>query len=247
MKNLSEFLKLQQLWNQTTWPVWFWPTCQVLTRLVLTPLVLTYLSDSDPSISDPSGSDSGSDTSGSDLLVWFWPVQFWPIWFWSVWFWLWVWHVWFWPTCLVLTCSALTLVLTHLVLTLVLTHIGPCLQAAQVVLISLFELNTPEFTMLLGALPKTFQDGATKLLHSHLKSSSSNVVSRQTWTGCRVWWGLLCHRVSFAVFRALPVTPLAEHHHATPPAGPAPSPRPPTVPTEACLQGNGPVVHFLSN
>lgn len=55
-----------------------------------------------------------------------------------------------------------------------------CLQAAQVVLIALFELNTPEFTMLLGALPKTFQDGATKLLHSHLKNTSntgSNVVS----------------------------------------------------------------------
>ncbi|XP_076857870.1 CLIP-associating protein 1a isoform X8 [Brachyhypopomus gauderio] len=46
-------------------------------------------------------------------------------------------------------------------------------RAAQVVLISLFELNTPEFTMLLGALPKTFQDGATKLLHSHLKTSST--------------------------------------------------------------------------
>uniref|UniRef100_A0AAY5EZB9 TOG domain-containing protein n=1 Tax=Electrophorus electricus TaxID=8005 RepID=A0AAY5EZB9_ELEEL len=46
-------------------------------------------------------------------------------------------------------------------------------KAAQVVLISLFELNTPEFTMLLGALPKTFQDGATKLLHSHLKTSST--------------------------------------------------------------------------
>uniref|UniRef100_A0A8C1EK11 Cytoplasmic linker associated protein 1a n=1 Tax=Cyprinus carpio carpio TaxID=630221 RepID=A0A8C1EK11_CYPCA len=54
-----------------------------------------------------------------------------------------------------------------------------CKQAAQVVLISLFELNTPEFTMLLGALPKTFQDGATKLLHNHLKNSSntSNVSS----------------------------------------------------------------------
>ncbi|KAL4593483.1 CLIP-associating protein 1 isoform X12, partial [Arapaima gigas] len=48
-----------------------------------------------------------------------------------------------------------------------------CKQAAQVVLISLFELNTPEFTMLLGALPKTFQDGATKLLHNHLRSSGS--------------------------------------------------------------------------
>uniref|UniRef100_A0A8C1RNT0 Cytoplasmic linker associated protein 1 n=1 Tax=Cyprinus carpio TaxID=7962 RepID=A0A8C1RNT0_CYPCA len=46
-------------------------------------------------------------------------------------------------------------------------------QAAQMVLIALFELNTPEFTMLLGALPKTFQDGATKLLQSHLKNSST--------------------------------------------------------------------------
>ncbi|KAJ8247084.1 hypothetical protein GJAV_G00258560 [Gymnothorax javanicus] len=52
-----------------------------------------------------------------------------------------------------------------------------CKQAAQVVLISLFELNTPEFTMLLGALPKTFQDGATKLLHNHLKNSSNASVS----------------------------------------------------------------------
>ncbi|XP_067288203.1 CLIP-associating protein 1 [Pseudorasbora parva] len=46
-------------------------------------------------------------------------------------------------------------------------------KAAQMVLIALFELNTPEFTMLLGALPKTFQDGATKLLHSHLKNNSN--------------------------------------------------------------------------
>uniref|UniRef100_A0A670ZF95 Cytoplasmic linker associated protein 2 n=1 Tax=Pseudonaja textilis TaxID=8673 RepID=A0A670ZF95_PSETE len=46
-------------------------------------------------------------------------------------------------------------------------------KAAQSVLISLFELNTPEFTMLLGALPKTFQDGATKLLHSHLRNTGS--------------------------------------------------------------------------
>ncbi|XP_037095212.1 CLIP-associating protein 1a isoform X29 [Syngnathus acus] len=62
-------------------------------------------------------------------------------------------------------------------------------KAAQVVLISLFELNTPEFTMLLGALPKTFQDGATKLLHNHLKNSSnassgvgspSNTIGRMT-------------------------------------------------------------------
>ncbi|XP_062814351.1 CLIP-associating protein 2 isoform X23 [Anolis carolinensis] len=46
-------------------------------------------------------------------------------------------------------------------------------KAAQSVLISLFELNTPEFTMLLGALPKTFQDGATKLLHSHLRNTGN--------------------------------------------------------------------------
>ncbi|XP_038827867.1 CLIP-associating protein 2-like [Salvelinus namaycush] len=42
-------------------------------------------------------------------------------------------------------------------------------KAAQSVLISLFQLNTPEFTMLLAALPKTFQDGATKLLQNHLR------------------------------------------------------------------------------
>uniref|UniRef100_A0A8C9TUY2 Cytoplasmic linker associated protein 1 n=1 Tax=Scleropages formosus TaxID=113540 RepID=A0A8C9TUY2_SCLFO len=57
-------------------------------------------------------------------------------------------------------------------------------KAAQVVLISLFELNTPEFTMLLGALPKTFQDGATKLLHNHLRSSgSASVVKNSYLTG----------------------------------------------------------------
>lgn len=54
-------------------------------------------------------------------------------------------------------------------------------------LISLFELNTPEFTMLLGALPKTFQDGATKLLHNHLKNSSNtSVVSALVTVGVSV-------------------------------------------------------------
>uniref|UniRef100_A0A8C9TFK1 Cytoplasmic linker associated protein 2 n=1 Tax=Scleropages formosus TaxID=113540 RepID=A0A8C9TFK1_SCLFO len=57
-------------------------------------------------------------------------------------------------------------------------------KAAQSVLISLFQLNTPEFTMLLGALPKTFQDGATKLLQNHLRSSSSN---------SQVWRSPLAH------------------------------------------------------
>ncbi|XDV51155.1 hypothetical protein PO909_020083 [Leuciscus waleckii] len=54
-----------------------------------------------------------------------------------------------------------------------------CKQAAQMVLIALFELNTPEFTMLLGALPKTFQDGATKLLHNHLKNNSNTTTVSQ--------------------------------------------------------------------
>ncbi|XP_078722195.1 CLIP-associating protein 2-like isoform X4 [Lampetra fluviatilis] len=44
-------------------------------------------------------------------------------------------------------------------------------KAAQAVLIALFELHPPEFTMLLGALPKTFQDGATRLLHNHIKAA----------------------------------------------------------------------------
>lgn len=55
-------------------------------------------------------------------------------------------------------------------------------QAAQAVLIALFQLNTPEFTMLLAALPKTFQDGATKLLQNHLKNTGSvaQVSSKQS-------------------------------------------------------------------
>ncbi|XP_056154347.1 CLIP-associating protein 2 [Lampris incognitus] len=47
-------------------------------------------------------------------------------------------------------------------------------KAAQSVLISLFQLNTPEFTMLLAALPKTFQDGATKLLQNHLRNTGNS-------------------------------------------------------------------------
>ncbi|MEQ2265037.1 CLIP-associating protein 2 [Xenotaenia resolanae] len=43
----------------------------------------------------------------------------------------------------------------------------------KAVLIALFQLNTPEFTMLLAALPKTFQDGATKLLQNHLKNTGN--------------------------------------------------------------------------
>ncbi|XP_038586312.1 CLIP-associating protein 1-like isoform X7 [Micropterus salmoides] len=60
-----------------------------------------------------------------------------------------------------------------------------CKQAAQVVLIALFELNTPEFTMLLGALPKTFQDGTTKLLHNHLRNASGMSMASPSNTAAR--------------------------------------------------------------
>ncbi|KAG9355551.1 hypothetical protein JZ751_000389 [Albula glossodonta] len=46
-------------------------------------------------------------------------------------------------------------------------------KAAQSVLISLFQLNTPEFTMLLGSLPKTYQDQATRLLQNHLRNTGN--------------------------------------------------------------------------
>ncbi|KAJ8273018.1 hypothetical protein GJAV_G00096450 [Gymnothorax javanicus] len=46
-------------------------------------------------------------------------------------------------------------------------------KAAQSVVISLFQLNTPEFTMLLGSLPKAFQDQATKLLQNHLRNTGN--------------------------------------------------------------------------
>lgn len=106
------------------------------------------------------------------------------------------------------------------------------------VLIALFELNTPEFTMLLGALPKTFQDGATKLLHSHLKNSSntsSGVVSpsRTSRTRSRPYQAQLLLLFS----RGLPATRWAGRRRATPPAGPARSLPPPTAPTAACLPG----------
>ncbi|KAK2159523.1 hypothetical protein LSH36_151g01044 [Paralvinella palmiformis] len=45
-------------------------------------------------------------------------------------------------------------------------------KAAQAVLIALFNLNSPEFSMMLSVLPKTFQDGATRILHNHLRSGS---------------------------------------------------------------------------
>ncbi|XP_022108321.1 CLIP-associating protein 2-like isoform X5 [Acanthaster planci] len=47
-------------------------------------------------------------------------------------------------------------------------------KASQSVLIALFELNTPEFSAMLSVLPKTFQDGATRLLHNHLRNATVN-------------------------------------------------------------------------
>ncbi|XP_071101288.1 CLIP-associating protein 1-like isoform X14 [Haliotis cracherodii] len=45
-------------------------------------------------------------------------------------------------------------------------------KAAQLVLIGLFNLNAPEFSLMLSALPKAFQDGATKILHNHIRTTS---------------------------------------------------------------------------
>ncbi|XP_059140829.1 CLIP-associating protein 1-B-like isoform X15 [Physella acuta] len=45
-------------------------------------------------------------------------------------------------------------------------------KASQSVLIALFNLNPAEFSLLLSELPKTFQDGATRILHSHIRSAN---------------------------------------------------------------------------
>ncbi|BFZ22652.1 hypothetical protein BsWGS_25691 [Bradybaena similaris] len=45
-------------------------------------------------------------------------------------------------------------------------------KASQSVLIALFNLNPAEFSVLLSELPKTFQDGATRILHSHIRSAN---------------------------------------------------------------------------
>uniref|UniRef100_A0A674NS76 Cytoplasmic linker associated protein 1a n=1 Tax=Takifugu rubripes TaxID=31033 RepID=A0A674NS76_TAKRU len=50
-------------------------------------------------------------------------------------------------------------------------------KAAQVVLISLFELNTPEFTMLLGALPQNLPGWSHKA-HHVFQGSPSNTIGR---------------------------------------------------------------------
>ncbi|XP_041372229.1 CLIP-associating protein 1-like isoform X3 [Gigantopelta aegis] len=46
-------------------------------------------------------------------------------------------------------------------------------KQAQLVLMALFNLNPPEFSLMLSVMPKTFQDSATKILHSHIGTSAS--------------------------------------------------------------------------
>ncbi|XP_021373904.1 CLIP-associating protein 1-like isoform X5 [Mizuhopecten yessoensis] len=45
-------------------------------------------------------------------------------------------------------------------------------KGAQAVLIALFNLNPPEFSVMLSLLPKAFQDSATKILHNHIRTAS---------------------------------------------------------------------------
>ncbi|XP_033111967.1 CLIP-associating protein 1-like isoform X12 [Anneissia japonica] len=47
-------------------------------------------------------------------------------------------------------------------------------KASQAVLIALFELNTPEFSSMLSVLPKTFQEGVTKLLRNYVRSTTTH-------------------------------------------------------------------------
>lgn len=47
-------------------------------------------------------------------------------------------------------------------------------KAAESVITALFELNPGEFSQMLGVLPKTFQDGAMRVLHSHVKANGES-------------------------------------------------------------------------
>ncbi|XP_035984151.1 CLIP-associating protein 1-A isoform X2 [Fundulus heteroclitus] len=126
-----------------------------------------------------------------------------------------------------------------------------CKQAAQVVLIALFELNTPEFTMLLGALPKTFQDGTTKLLHNHLRNASSGISTAPPVSSA----GRAAPRHSGG--RGSPLSSPTNHAHAGlspsrlwgwsadglskyPPLPPFPSPLPPTASLKALRRAYSP-------
>ena len=44
------------------------------------------------------------------------------------------------------------------------------LKTAQAVIVALFNLNTPEFSILLGELPKNIQETASRILKNHMKN-----------------------------------------------------------------------------
>lgn len=46
-------------------------------------------------------------------------------------------------------------------------------KTAQAVLVALFNLNTPEFSMLLSELPKNIQENASRILRNHIKNFST--------------------------------------------------------------------------
>ncbi|KAL5010946.1 hypothetical protein ScPMuIL_013251 [Solemya velum] len=50
-------------------------------------------------------------------------------------------------------------------------------KSSQTLLVALFNVNPPEFSMMLSALPKTFQDGATKIIHNHLMTTNDSVLA----------------------------------------------------------------------
>lgn len=53
------------------------------------------------------------------------------------------------------------------------TKSGEIRRAAQAAVIALFNLNTPQVTMILAGLPPEYQETASTLVHSHLRRSSS--------------------------------------------------------------------------
>lgn len=105
------------------------------------------------------------------------------------------------------------------------------LQAAQSVLIALFQLNTPEFSMLLAALPKTFQDGATKLLQNHLKNTGNVAQVRLTHRAHSIVLGVLLIDITTILCNRLPQAPMGSPLTRHTPRSPASWSSPVTSPT----------------
>lgn len=55
-------------------------------------------------------------------------------------------------------------------------------KTAQAVLVALFNLNTPEFSLLLQELPKNIQDTGSKILRNHIKNFSQDNGSYQSYS-----------------------------------------------------------------